>query len=153
MTKTRQQWQPYFDHLAGLLHLGHWKIRVHPIEKPCNDDAAADVLCHSPRYGATIRLSDFFLEAEQEEQRYIATHELIHVNYAHGDMIVEGNLAGATADAWSIANEFSVDNLAQAIAPALPLPSDFFIGHGKPGKAKPSPRKTSPRHCRARAKH
>jgi hypothetical protein len=140
MKITRQEWRPYYQALAARMRLGGWTFIIS--DEPPVGDALASINCWHGRFGATIRLSDGFLDESDEEQRYICVHELVHAWQAHADELIDGELAKGKYDAWTLASEYGVDAAAQTLAPFMPLPTEILCNCNEPqppGTASPPP--------------
>jgi hypothetical protein len=138
MKITRAEWLPYYQALAARMRLGGWTFIISD-EGP-EGDALASINCWYGRFGATVRLSDNFLNETEEEQRYICVHELVHVWFAHADELVSDELPKGAKDAWTLASEYGVDAAAQTLAPFMPLPQEILCNCNEP----PPPGTASP---------
>jgi hypothetical protein len=115
----RQKWAPYVREIADRLALKDWVIDVDD-DGPKDQSAHASIWIAHGRKRATIYLSDEFLADSRPEQRQSIAHELIHVhNGPYWDAV-----SRATDDDKNIRMlmEYSVDGLADGVAPLLPLP-------------------------------
>lgn len=131
MSLTRDEFGAYLKSLANLMRLGHWTLDISD-KPPKNADAWASVTCWDGRFGATIYLSDGILTESPEDQRYVAIHELLHCHFAHPDKIAADDMSPVRREAWTLAMEYGVDAIAQAIAPFMPLFSEAVNGPLEP---------------------
>lgn len=124
-------WQSYFRALADVLGLKDWDVRIRR-DKP-NQGDGADCLIWYAQKRASIRLNrePFAMTGDdaREDQRRMAVHELIHCHVEYADEAVR--LAFKESDDprdalfqeyYKRASELTVECLASAIAPLLPLP-------------------------------
>lgn len=123
--------QAYAREVADQMRLKDWEIEVEKDEP--EDDS--DFACSGPAYGrkyATIRVCDDFFKAKPDEQRQTICHELIHCCLAAPTRYVdtltdEHDLTKAQRKAFHSHLEYSIDGLADAFAPFMPLPPNFDI--------------------------
>jgi hypothetical protein len=114
----RQKWLPYVRELADLLALKDWQVVVSE-EKP-DGDAIASVNCCDGRKLATVKLSEGFFSDSIEDQRQTITHELIHCHLAPFWEAVKRK--ARHDETLVMLMEYSVDGIADAVGPLLPLP-------------------------------
>jgi hypothetical protein len=141
MKLERKAWLPYFEALAARMRLGGWGFVISD-DPPPSDAALATIVCWYGRFGATLRLSEMFLDTTDEDQRYICVHELVHCYQAHADQLIDDELSADRKDAWSLAAEYGVDAAASTIAPFMPLPSEILCSSNEPtapGPVSPPP--------------
>lgn len=119
--RPRQDWKPYVDALAARMRLSHWTFKISE-DAPGGELSVAAVEPWRGRHVATIYLSDRFLGASPEDQRYTIVHELAHCFFAHANAIILDDLSKADERAWRLAHEYGVDQIASLIAPTMPLP-------------------------------
>lgn len=120
----------YIDELAPRMRLQGWEFVWNQDPDPEDGSAVAEVNCTHGRRQASVWTSDRFWDSRAEDQRHILVHELVHcVIWPMWEMVVDDldEHLGAQAhrlftDAYSRAMEYSVDDLAAAIAPSMPLP-------------------------------
>jgi hypothetical protein len=144
MKIARAEWLPYFNALAARMRLGGWGFVISDEPPEGGNAALASINCWYGRFGATIRLSDAFLDESDEEQRYVCVHELVHCYQAHADELISEALSPTLKEAWTLAAEYGVDAAAQTIAPFMPLPTEILCNSNEqstPGPASlpPSP--------------
>ena len=120
MKLERKAWLPYFNALAARMRLAAWGFVIAD-EPPPSETAMASIICWYGRFGATIRLSEMFLDTTDEDQRYICVHELVHCYQAHADQLVDDELSADRKDAWSLAAEYGVDAAASNDRPVHAL--------------------------------
>jgi hypothetical protein len=115
----RQRWLPYLRDVADRLHLRDWRFVIAE-DLPNDRDSIATAWCCYGRKYATLRLNDSFLADNRDEQRNTIVHELVHAHLAPYVRAVET----MTNDdkVLRLLMEYSVDGLANAIAPLVPLP-------------------------------
>lgn len=125
------RWQSYLRLLADMLGLKDWDVRVKR-DKP-DPSCGADCLIWYAQKRASIRLNNepFALTGDdaREDQRRMAIHELIHCHVEYADEAVRLAFkdSGDPRDAlfqeyYKRASEMTVECIATAIAPLLPLP-------------------------------
>jgi hypothetical protein len=109
------------------LNVADWKINV--VKDASDVDAWADIEPHSQNLTADLRVSHDFWRQEQEKQRLILTHELLHLVTCRTDRVFEnleepiGKIAYALIEPnYTDQAERAVDHLASIIAPYLSLP-------------------------------
>ncbi len=115
----RQRWAPYVRQLADILHLRDWRLDIDD-GQPSDSEAVAACNPVAGRKVATIYLSELFLTSDPADQRHTLTHELLHCHL--GPMTRMLDIREARTPEWTLAMEYGVDGLADAIAPLLPLP-------------------------------
>lgn len=131
---------PYFRCLADNLGLRDWTISILD-GPPENPNAAASIRCLEGRKRAEIDLSDRFMTDDETDQRHVAVHELLHCHHAHQGHLMAKWLDDEAFDAYVLCEENTIDALADAIAPLMPLPSKIL---GKLG-TKPKPKSAKKR--------
>ena len=123
-----QQW---LELAAIQLGIGDWRIRYVPAECDNCDDGGILACVHPEECyrAAEIRLAAHFWDLGPREQRETLVHELCHLFTARlMDAItkVRKELPAPVYSLWrsqiNDAEEFAVDAMARALAPALPLP-------------------------------
>jgi hypothetical protein len=112
----------YLRELSNQIGLRDWTIVLAP--EPTTPGRIAEVVPVYGRKVATIRLSETFKNAPQSVQRHTVVHELIECHFAPSRFVALETLSKRAYAAYQINHEFSVDGLADAIAPFYPLP-DF----------------------------
>ena len=143
MKLERKAWLPYFEALAARMRLSAWGLVIAD-EAPPSETAMASITCWYGRFGATVRLSDMFLDTTDEDQRYICVHELVHCYQAQADQLVTDELSADRKDAWSLAAEYGVDAAAQTIAQFMPLPAEILCKSNEPSTPGPASLPPSP---------
>lgn len=121
----RQEWLPYFRHIADRMALKDWTIEI-TNDAPSSSTALANVHRIKGRRIARIGLSEGFLRDTQEEQRDTVVHELIHCHLVLADCLVGEKLSGSDLICYYDAQEYGVDALAATIASLMPLPSEVL---------------------------
>lgn len=119
----RSDFTEYIAVIAGILCLSEWTLEVDDCS-PSDSDAIAAIAPCRGRKIAWIRLSDGFLNDDPESQRHTIAHELLHCHFAMITHIAEDQIKDHRA--WSLAMEYAVDGIADAIAPLLPLPTEHL---------------------------
>lgn len=122
LMRERRDWQSYIEALAARMRLGHWTFKIDE-ESPGGEHTVASVEPWPGRFVATIWLSDRFLDASPEDQRYSIVHELTHCYFAHANSLIVNDLSNADERAWRKAHEYGVDQVATVIAQTMPLPN------------------------------
>ena len=110
---------PYVRQLADMLRLRDWRVEVSE-EGPGASDAIASCAPVQGRKYAVIRLAESFLTDPPADQRHTLTHELLHCHFGPFCRAIES--VDAMSAPISLAMEYCVDGLADAIAPLLPMP-------------------------------
>lgn len=125
-TKQHRSLARYIARLAVEMGLRDWTFNYHT--EPCEDHALASVDTVYGRKIANVAVCADFDEQTPETQRNAVVHELIHVHFAYERQVVHdltehlGNRRGSLAhDGYSLAHEYGVDGLADAIAQFYPL--------------------------------
>jgi hypothetical protein len=118
MPTRRQRWATYVRQLADLLRLKDWRIVVNEDLPP--EDSLASCNPVPGRKYAAIRLGESFLTDDRAEQRHTLVHELLHCHLGPLHRLLEAH--DATPPSVRLALEYTVDGLADAISPLLPLP-------------------------------
>jgi hypothetical protein len=115
----RQRWAPYVRRLGDILHLKDWRLDV---DDGSPSDPTAVAACNPcpGRKIATIYLGESFLTDDAAGQRHTIAHELIHCHL--GPMTRMLDARETMTPEVTLAMEYGVDGLADAIAPLLPLP-------------------------------
>jgi hypothetical protein len=116
----KQAFAPYLRTLADLMGLKDWQFTI--ADGPAGETALASVKPWYGRKGATIWLSESFLNNAPEEQRYVVTHELIHCHTEAGWEIADDAMPDEAKAAFKRMMEYAVDGIATALAAHLPLP-------------------------------
>lgn len=118
-TTRRQRWLPYVRDVADRLRLRDWRIDVSE-SSPNDPTASAAIWVCTGRRWAIVHFPDRYFGESREEQRHSVVHELLHCVTAQYVRAVEGK----TADDRTLAMlmEYTIDHLADAVAPLLPLP-------------------------------
>lgn len=117
--KTRKEFEPYVRLLADRLGLKDWSFEVEDYE-PNNCEAIAAIHIVTGRKFAVIRFRADLLKETPQQQRHTVIHELIHAHFALVNGFVCGG--GQPGESLSLALEYAVDGLADAVAPLMPLP-------------------------------
>ena len=121
-------WQAYVDDMRDALRLWTWEVEiVHA--PPENQRASASILAEDQRNNAELHLAPDFFDDTPEEQRYMITHELMHLHlwrYMNLTNELAGQM-GAQASEFAQVQltrmlELMNDEIAKAVAPFLPLP-------------------------------
>ncbi len=123
----RRSLEAYIHHLAALLRLADWRIRL--ATEPAADGQNAQAYQPFDARRTYIRVRDGWLDMEPEEQRDTIVHELLHLHLAEMSGMINddtGELLDKAAyhilhEQYRLAEERAVDTLAGAIAPLLPL--------------------------------
>lgn len=118
----KQRFAPYVRDLADRMRLKDWSIDI--VETPSDDGAEASVWFSDYYRQANVRLSEDFLDGEPEVQRATLVHELLHCLIQRVDVLVTNETEGSLKRAIKRDLEYTVEELAQVIAPHMPLPPD-----------------------------
>ena len=113
----RQKWLPYVRDVADRLKLRDWRIEIDDDADP--RDCIASVSLAEARW-AVISLNDSFLASSREKQRHAVAHELVYCHFAAYVKAVEKKTRDDQV--LKILMEYTVDAVADAIAPLVPLP-------------------------------
>ncbi len=124
MKRQRQDWLPYFRALADKIRLRDWDFMI--IDELPGNGSMASINCVDGRKFGSIRLSESFLSDTEVDQRYTATHELVHCHVALQDAIAEMEIDEDHIGPYNRASEYGVDSLAMAISQFMPLPSEVL---------------------------
>ena len=115
----RQRWLPYVRKLADIMTLKDWRIDIDEAQPNQRDAIMSVWICEGRRY-ATFYFSDRHFDSGPAEQRHSVTHELAHC--VLGPYVKAVEMKTDDDKTLNMLMEYSVDALADAIAPLLPLP-------------------------------
>lgn len=127
MTPRLKKAQRYVEEARDILGLSAWEIKV--VDYPSAEDALADIEPHDYLWHAKLRLSDQFWSEKPDEQAKIIAHELLHLNYAGAERVVnslEGVLGVSAFEilskVWEVEIERAADALSGPVGGLLPTP-------------------------------
>lgn len=133
---AKPQWTParrkavteYIATLQNILRLRDWEILVDFDPLPLSDHAYATMAPAPDQHRATIQFSDLFLQQPVDALRQTLVHEMLHCHFHVLQTTTENMIAGMGESAALVAGpavntlaELTVDALADAIAPLLPV--------------------------------
>lgn len=123
MTRSEQvaRLRPYVRDLAGRMCLKDWRVEVLE-DTPSQKWHGADIETISGKKDARIRLCLDFFGKPPEFQREYLCHELIHLHLAQLDDYLRDILSESQETSYNLLRELSVDEMAHALAPSMPLP-------------------------------
>jgi hypothetical protein len=116
---SRQAIKPHLDQMASFMRMSHWKFVIDD-DSPEEEEVFAQIKPWFGQFSATLRFADRFLEAETSDQAYTLIHELLHAQMAHADELVREELSKDRHDAWSLATEYAIDQLARTLVDYAP---------------------------------
>ncbi len=117
----RQRWLPYIRKLADMYGLKDWIFELDN-ERPNDANANASIYCTPGRKHGYIRLSQFFLDDNPQDQRLTIVHELSHAHNTMDFSFAQGHLPEEMKAIHTTLMEYGIDGLSTAIAPFFPLP-------------------------------
>ncbi len=129
MTKARhREVTKYIYSLQELLALKDWTVEL-SFEEPDEESTLGSTTCTYGRKNAIIRVAPEFHELSLYDQRHIIVHELLHCHLARMRYVVINLKDHLSSSVFSLAFdshmdelEFTVDAMADALAPKCPLP-------------------------------
>jgi len=125
----RKRLARYIRTVANTLGLHDWRLDIQE-DEPDTKEAWASVSCTYGRRIAQMWLSHGFELLDPAEQRHVIVHELLHIHFDRALSLAESSLPGLLGvGAYSVYLaslrenlEHGVDAVADALAPAFPLP-------------------------------
>ena len=111
---NRQAIKPHLVQMASFMRMSHWHFMIDE-EAPEEEEVFAQIKPWFGQSSATLRFSDRFLEADTPDQAYTLIHELLHAQMAHADELVREELSKDRHDAWSLATEYAIDQMARTL--------------------------------------
>ena len=119
----RQRWMPYVRKIADIYGLKDWILEVDN-DGPTDRLASASIYCTPGRKYGYIRLSQYFLDENSNDQRLAIVHELTHchTHMAHS-FGTDHLISDETKATFTTLLEYGIDGIAVAIASFFPLPS------------------------------
>jgi hypothetical protein len=122
MTDPRKQrFGPYIRSVADNMELRDWSFQVRDTE-PTAPNSLAQVDCTFGRKLAVVSLSDNFLDLSKEDQRQTIVHELTHCLLEPAMSTLRQMIDDDQFQILLPGIEYSVDAIADAIAPRMNLP-------------------------------
>ena len=115
----RERWAPYVRQLADILRLRDWRVDVYE-DAPSDPTASASCNPIDGRKFAVVRFAESFLNDNAADQRHTIAHELLHCMLGPLTRMIEAR--EAMSPEMKLTLEYTVDGLADAIAPLLPMP-------------------------------
>lgn len=125
---TAEPIQDYVNRIAQAMGLRHWVIEVQA--SPADEDNLAEVDCVYGQNHARLFVCEKWHTLAPEVQRSTLAHEMMHVHASMWtqmasdtlDPVLKGSKRKIVEAALHLCEEYMVDAVALAWAPALPLP-------------------------------
>lgn len=125
----RTQFEDYLKDLSLLMKLTDWDIRVDWARKAGTDNLAEIIATYGQKR-AVLRLGRKFLRDSAGDQRHTLVHELVHCHISNimdlvwstHDQVFTTKQAKMLEPSFELSMESTVDGIADAIAPMMPLP-------------------------------
>ena len=125
----RVQLEEYLKELSLLMKLTDWDIRIDWARKADNDNLAEIIATYGQKR-AVLRLGRKFLRDTAGDQRHTLVHELVHCHISNimdlvwttHDQVLTNKQAKMLEPSFELSMETTVDGIADALAPMMPLP-------------------------------
>jgi|LakMenE18May11ns_1017448.scaffolds.fasta_scaffold9587420_1 hypothetical protein len=125
----RAQLEDYLKELSLLMKLTDWDIRIDWARKADNDNLAEIIATYGQKR-AVLRLGRKFLRDTAGDQRHTLVHELVHCHISNimdlvwttHDQVLTNKQAKMLEPSFELSMETTVDGIADALAPMMPLP-------------------------------
>ncbi len=125
----RDQLAQYLKDLSLLMKLTDWDIRVDWSKKADNENLAEIIATYGQKR-AILRLGKAFLKDTAGDQRHTLVHELVHCHisnimdlvWATHDQVLTNKQSKMLEPSFELSMETTVDGIADAVAPMMPLP-------------------------------